>query len=511
MISSVQNKVTPARLNPVMDEREYIRHRRKAKNGRPLLRQGGGRKLGFVLEWCRGELRISKGALARTLAEELGTTRGRIYRVMRQELGLSPDALWRLGAALRKIGVRHMSGPLALAIEPRYDAHLLGVVGELVLDPMHFEMRGFLYDFLWHRSWFSNQDQSGIKHIRHYGYVNPTRHDMFDAAWQRWYAFNASELATKEREEHFANVAPCLSRAVSLLRAQQRRDDSTTYERSYRILLHVANKDIRAYFDDDGDNSEPLYRRLKYPVEVSPRFELLSNHRFGTTEFGKRLRELIAPSGNRVLPAEAYRNGWANLKIPEASGLLALAVLDYEREYYLLVARILKPIAPSLERLKRGEQTRSDIDELRRLKTWWKPLWVISCLVGPLDRDLASLSKELAYVLEGRFDVILRDEAFPSVHCKVSDLHNTLFSDSSIGDHLRKMITLPKDAAKMLSKYSVTSDYTPSDYDSLTTPEGLATVLDMLHQPEFEYPTETIRTELFWWFGDVEKLLDGVD
>ncbi len=465
---------------------------------------------------------MAKGALARALAEELGTTRDRIYRIMREEpglpplrlspLGLSPDALWRLGAALRNLGVWQMSGPLALALEPRYDAHLLGVVGELVLhlDPTHLDIRGHLYDFLWYRPWFRNQDHSGIEHICRFGYVNPLRHALFDEAWQRWYAFDVSELATKEREEHFAQIAPALSDAVSLLRARQRKDDATTHERSYELLLHEANKDIRAYFDEGGNTPEPLHPRRKFPVEVSPRFELLSNSRFGTTAFGKQLRAFIAPRDIRMSPSDAYRNGW-DPRLPEySSGLLALAVLDYEREYYLLVARIIRSIFPRLERLKRGEQTRSDVDALRPLKTWWKSLWMISCLVGPLDRGLASLSKELSNLLEGKLGVASTVGARPVTYSKVTDLHNALFSDSPIGDRLRKMITLPDDAAEALCAYPITSDYTPSDYDSLTTPERLATVLDMLHQPEFGYPTEIIRTELFWWFRDVAKLLDAV-
>lgn len=502
MSSCGQNQVSPAILKPMPEGREYVRLRRRAYNGRPLPRQGGGRHLGFILAWCRQELGLSKGAFVRSLAQRLGTTRGRIYRVIDGELGLSPDALWRLGTALHELGVWQMSGPLALALEPRYDAHLLGVVGELVLDPMHFLMRGFLFDFLWHRSWFRNQDASAIEHILHYGVVSPPRFDLFEAAWNRWYASDVNQLAAKEREENFAQVVPPLARAVSILRAQQRDDDPGTYDPSYRIILRDAEKDIRSYFFAGGHD------RIKFSVNTSPRFNLLSDEEFGKTRFAKRLKAIISPDGDRVPPSDAYRNGW-DLRVRESSGLLALALFDYEREYYLLTAAIMKPLLPAIHRLLQGRKRPNDYQILLGLKRWWRPFSVIACLMGPLDDTLRRMWDELARLILASWDNDRRAATHGLV--QVRDLHEALFSETDCGRKLRAMITLPNEVATDLSKYSIKNTYDPSDYHTAATPRQLASVLDMLHRSEFGYQPSDTREELYWWLRDVAVALDAVN
>lgn len=485
--------------------------RRLAQSGRPLVRRGGGKWLAFGIQWCCEASGLSKGALIAELSWKMGVTRDQIYQVIRGNVGMPPDVIWRAGRALNELGVWWMSGPLALALEPRYDAHVIGAVGELVLEPMHFLWRGALYDFLRYRSEFRERSEFGLKCIKVAGSLSSPLQDLFESAWQRWYAFDASELGAKEHEMHFADAAPALARAVSLLRAQQRDSDSESHERSYRLLLHDVNKDIREYFEIGGYKGQPIYARRKHVVEAEPRFNLLSNDNFGQTDFGHRLQRVIAPGGKRTPPADAYRHGWHNVNVPWSSGLLALAVLDYERELYLLVARIAKEILPALERFSDGKRLSGDVETLRRYKLFWKSLWAIACLVGPLDEGLAFLSKELAFILEANFKPTLTDEVWPSIRWQVSDLHAALFDESRIGAHLRSIITLPADAARELSAYSVSSTYNPSHYETSTTPEALATVLDMLHRDEFGYPTGTTRIELFWWFRDVAALFDAVN
>lgn len=483
--------------------------RRQAVGGRPLLRQGGGKWLGWILPRCCEELGASRGELVHALSQKLGTTRDRIYRVIRGDLGMAPDAMWQMGCALYELDILWMSSPLALALEPRYDAHLLGVVGEVVLEPMHFLWRGDLQDFLWHRAELRDPSEHAFKCIKAYAFFNSEMRSLFELAWQRWYATNASELATKERESRFADKAPALARAVSLLRAHQRSEDSGSFGDSYGLLLHDLNKDIREYFEIGGYEGRPLYARPKYAIEQQPRFSLLSNDQFGQTEFGRRLQALISPGDKPVSPSEAYRSGW-DLRVPESSGLLALALFDYEREFYLLVAQIAKDIFPALEREKAGEQWTGDVERLRRYKTWWKSLWAIACLMGPLDEGLVFISKELAYVLEGNFKPVLADNRWPDVRWRISDLHAALFEESKIAAHLRSMITLPTSVAIELSAYTVSSAYNPADYETSTTPKALVTVLGMLHNDQFGYPTGTTRIELFWWFRDVAQQLDAV-
>ncbi|MDE2480835.1 MAG: hypothetical protein KGN02_01425 [bacterium] len=394
-----------------------------------------------------------------------------------------------------------MSGPLALSLEPRYDAHLLGVVGELVLDPMHFEMRGFLFDFLWYRSWFRNPDDSGIDHIANYGVLIPPRFDLFEAAWERWYAFDAGQLATKEREERFARAAPPLARAVSILRAQQRDDDPDRLsDASYRIILRDAEKDIRAYFSVGG------HSRRKFQIEASPRFNLLSDEEFGFTQFGKRLRSIISPNGERVSAADAYDRGW-DLRVSESSGLLGLALLDCEREYYLLVAKIIEPLLPLIERLLSGTIANKHRADLLRMRTWWRPFTIISCLMGPLDDTVRRMWDELASFILESMTQERREACYGLV--QVRDLHETLFSQSKYGRKLRSMITIPNDVAKEFSKYSITDEYSSSDFHTGATPRQLVSVLQMLHESEFGYPSADTREELYWWFRDVARALDA--
>lgn len=468
--------------------------RRRAQAGRPLLRQGGGRNLAPIFEWCQEELGLEPGPFKTALSEKLGTTRDRIRRVADGNLGLSPDALWRVGVALHELGVWWMSGPLALALEPRYDAHLLGVVGELVLDPSHFIWRGTLQDFLWHRGEFRESSDYGHRCIKAYGTLNPVIQDLFASAWRRWYAFDASEQAQKEHESNFAEKAPAIAKAVSLLRAQQRDQDFDPYNPSYRIPLRDIDKDIREYFEIGGYENKPLYARPKYFVETSPRFDILSD--VGMSAYGRTLSALITPNGRRPSARDAYSNGW-DVRAQASSGLLALAVLDFEREFYLLFARIGKPLFQILA--NDAKRSREDIDELLKWKTWWRSLWAIACLIGPLGVPLANIHEEIVERLH-----------LPYL-AKVSDLHKVLLDDSSVGSEFRQMLELPLDIANELSACSVRDKYDPSDYPGSTIPGQLNSVLLMLHSSTSGYPPDDVRSELFWWFGDVAAILDSVN
>ena len=466
--------------------------RRRALNGRPLLRQGGGRWLHFGIQWSCAESGLTRGALVGALSQRLGTGRDRIYRVLRGDLGMAPDALWRVGVALHELGVWWMSGPLALALEPRYDAHLLGTVGELVLDPEHFMMRAKLQDFLLHRAEFREPTDRALNLIKACAW-RADEQALFEAAWQRWYAFDASELATKEQESQFAGKAPALAQAVSLLRAQQRDDDSEARERAYSLQLHILNKYINEYFEIGGFEQKPLYPRPRYPVEREPRFNLLST--YGQSAFGQQLRRWIAPGKRRPSAREAYRNGW-NV-VEGSSGLLALALLDYEREYYILLARIVQPLHLILS--KDEERTQADEETLRGFKSWWQSLWAITCLIGPLGDPLGNLYEDLADKL-----------TLPAL-ASVSDLQEKLFAESPAGGEFRKIIAIPAHVAKELSWIYVRVTYDASNYPSSTTPKELNALLAMLHGSDSYYPPDQIRTELFWWFAKVAARLDAVN
>jgi len=470
------------------------------------------------MHWLCEALGLTRGALVAALSEKLGTPRDRIYRVIRGELGLSPGALWEIGHALRDLGVWQMSGPLALALEPRYDAHLLGAVGELVLEQDHFLWRGALYDFLSNRWAFRDPRGFGVNAINTAGALAPPLLELFDVAWERWYAFDASELEAKEREEHFSLKAPSLARAITILRAQQRDRDADSREKSYRLLINDLNKDIREYFEVGGYLGKPAYAREKHLVASQPRFDLLANEKYAQSAFWKQLRRSISPGGKRPKASTAYRNGW-HTGVKGASGLLALALLDYEREFYLLIARIIapatsnkehSPLLPIIERYANEKQTTADVELLLHYKTWWKAAWAIACLIGPLDEPLSFLSADIGDLV-ARYVAENRGHTTAPWLLEVSDYHEALFSESDVGRELRNLIEIPDSAASDLSEYSISSIYTPSDYESTTTPTALATVLDMLHRTEFGYPTGTTRTELFWWFRDVEAVLDTVN
>jgi hypothetical protein len=127
-----------------------------------------------------------------------------------------------------------------------------------------------------------------------------------------------------------------------------------------------------------------------------------------------------------------------------------------------------------------------------------------------LDEPLSFLSEEVDTLVVEHVKKSGNDTMKPML-LEVPDLHNAFFSDGDVGDQLRKMVSIPDDMAKELSRYAIGSTYDPSDYDSSTTHSALATVLDMLHSNEFGYPPGHVRTELFWWFRDVAHRLDEVD
>ncbi|MDH2909531.1 MAG: hypothetical protein PXZ07_05370 [Candidatus Eremiobacteraeota bacterium] len=400
---------------------------------------------------------------------------------------MSPDALWRIGNALWVLGIDWMSGALALALEPRYHAHLLGVVGEALLDPKHLMHLFNIEDLVneRHNMLTVLQESSMNRAVLS---LDTELHSIFQAAWLRWYAFTREELSFKERETRFERVAPPIARVVTLLRKRQRADGPPILNAcSYHLAVRSLDKEIKSLFSRDGGTYQ---RDVRDNSKRTPRFNVLEYGRKSC--YLKKMLKIIAPGGKRPSPAAAYKRGWEAYDegLPGASGLLALALFDYEVEYYTLLARLLEEFHRSQHR--GSGRTPSDNATLLNYKRWWKALWSISCMVGPFARSLEELNEPLFELVPKRLWV------------NTAQLHVALLSDDSVGNRIRQEMTIPEDIANQLQGVTA-SDY---EYDTDKTPRPLAAVLDMLHGSIARYSPDDIRAEFFWWLRGSASELD---
>ena len=408
---------------------------------------------------------------------------------------MSPDALQHTGRSLNELGVTWMSGPLALALEPRYDAHFLGAVGEMLLDPAHHPWYLYIEDLVVKREHLFFRLTRGLTASDREYLEYPTEFlEIFERAWQQWYAFSSAELPTKENEARFSDIAPPIARAISFLRDHQRRDDPDRRSCSYFLQMASFEKEIALFFYD-GD------RQLSPELEASTRSPRFSIHdREDNSNYRKKLLKALSNSSQRPEPGKVYAAGWdaSNRGISAASGLLGLALFDYEREYYLYLARIVEDLHRIIDKTSR--LTRTEITILRAYKSFWRSLWAISCVVGPLSRPLDELNEALALKIAkhrnvGRWAV------------RVNDLHDALFLDSRLGTEIRREMTLPDTFA--LEMQSLRTK-TGLDYNPEKTPKELAALLDMLQGAITSYQPDNIRAEFFWWLRSSSAIIDSL-
>jgi hypothetical protein len=394
------------------------------------------------------------------------------------EGGLSPDALWKLGWALRDADVQWMSGPFALALEQRYYAHLLGVTAAALDHPdkhcwwHHLGDMVSTWDELWHL-----RDQESFRNLIA---VPAELRKIYEDAWECWYATTASELPYKENEERFRDVAPQLFRAIRFLRERQRNSDRQLRACSYFNEIHELNIGIKKFFAGDESSNVEITRRPRYQ---NPMGNLTSTQSRRNKQLAGQLGKFFPLDGERPSPRDAYEAGWSarDAGVPWMSGLLALAVFDHEIEFYTVAANVLS--TSSL--LHRDKLLDEQVRCVERFVEWIKPLAAISCVIGPMSRWLWEMNDEIFSVCGN------------NLNAKVADLHKMLFSDASQGHLLRRMMEVPDAMATYLRKVSL-STFVPRDLDGI--PTELSAVFDVL-----EYGTsrderyrDKIRAELFW-------------
>ena len=155
-----------------------------------------------------------------------------------------------------------MSGALALALEQRYFAHLLGVTGEALNHPDKEEWWFHFGEMIstWGDLWYLRDRDS----FRNLIAVPDQLRTVYETAWDSWYAKTASELPYKENEDRFRDTAPDMFRAIRFLRERQRNSDPQLRACGYFHEIRQLHVAIKAFFAGKESPTGEDTRRPRY-------------------------------------------------------------------------------------------------------------------------------------------------------------------------------------------------------------------------------------------------------
>lgn len=173
------------------------------------------------------------------------------------------------------------------------------------------------------------------------------------------------------------------------------------------------------------------------------------------------------------------------------SGLLALALFDFELHYYCTIGHVLGPLHQVLER--RGKRTSSDYNIARKFSRWLPPLSAITALLGPTS----GLLEEICEGIAGSFPI----------DTDAAGLRNAIISETQ-GEELRAAVTLPDD---MASEFQALRPICLASCDITGVPQQLGALIAGLRDGLAVYDLADFRTEFSWWLERTPFKLKSFD